>query len=287
MIKAKPFLKWAGGKSRIAKEITGFFPTEFNRYIEPFVGGGAIYFTISPQKGLLNDLNKYLIGTYELIRDRPGELIKRLAQIDKEYHRLSTLEQKKKYYYDSRDIYNDPETVGADKYALFIFLNKTGFNGMYRENSNGKYNIPFGKHEKCLICDVDNIYKVSKDLANVKLTSGDYKDALKSAKRGDLIYLDPPYIPVSKTSNFTQYQKEGFNFDEHVMLRDLALKLHKKGCYVVISNSSCKESKDLYSDEAFKIHSIKITRLIHSSKKVVSEIVVTNFKVRKDGHNVG
>lgn len=287
MSQAKPFLKWAGGKSRVAKEITSFFPEKFNRYIEPFVGGGAIYFAISPQKGLLNDLNKCLIGTYEIIRDRPNELIKRLSKIDKEYHSLSTLEQKEKYYYDSRELYNKIDTVDAEKYALFIFLNKTGFNGMYRENSKGQYNIPFGKHEKCLICDTNNILNVSKDLADVTLTSGDYKEALKSAQKGDLIYLDPPYVPVSKTSNFTQYQKEGFNFDEHLLLRDLALKLHKKGCYVVISNSSCKESKELYSDSAFKIHSIKITRLIHRSKKVVPEIVVTNFSITKDRLNVG
>jgi len=282
MSQAKPFLKWAGGKSRIAKDIAKFFPVNFDHYIEPFLGGGAIYFSISPRNGLLNDLNKYLIETYIIIRDRPNKLISRLQIIDNEYHALSTLESKSKYYYDCREQYNEASTKDIEKSALFIFLNKTGFNGMYRENSKGKYNIPFGKHYKCLICDTKNILEVSRNLATISLTSGDYKEALKSAQKGDLVYLDPPYVPVSKTSNFTQYQKEGFDYNEHILLRDLALELHKKGCYIVISNSCCKKSKDLYADKAFHIHSIKITRLIHASKKIVPEIVVTNFCLGKD-----
>lgn len=283
MSKAKPFIKWAGGKSRVAKEITSFFPIEFGRYFEPFLGGGAIYFSISPQKGLLNDLNKYLIGTYEIIRDRPDELIKNLKKIDQHYHSLPTLDDKSKYYYDARVRYNKIKTTNIEKASLFIFLNKTGYNGMYRENSKGEYNIPFGKHEKCLICDPENIHEVSRNLIGIEFSSKDYKEALKNTKKGDLVYLDPPYIPVSSTANFTQYQKEGFGYDEQIRLKDLALELHKKGCYVVISNSSCKESIELYQDSAFNIHTIKITRLIHFSKKVVPEIVVTNFLTQKDG----
>lgn len=277
MTKAKPFLKWAGGKSRLSKQITEFFPKDFDRYFEPFLGSGAIYFAISPQEGILNDLNKYLIGTYEIIRDDPNGLIKKLKKIDRAYHKLSSLEAKSDYYYDSRSRYNKIKVNSIDKAALFIFLNKAGFNGMYRENSKGEYNIPFGKHEKCLICDEENMLRVSEDLKNIKFTSTDYKDALKDTKKGDLVYLDPPYIPISKTANFTQYQKEGFSFDEHIKLKNIALELHKKGCYVVISNSSCKESRELYSDESFTLHTIKVTRQIHFSRKVVSELVVTNF----------
>lgn len=279
MSKAKPFLKWAGGKARVAKEIVNFFPEQgkFERYFEPFLGGGAIYFSISPQKGYLNDLNKYLIGTYVIIRDRPNELIKYLKKIDLSYHALPNLEEKANYYYSARERYNKIKTTSIEKAALFIFLNKAGYNGMYRENSRGDYNIPFGKHDKCLICDAENILEVSRNIKDIKFSSGDYKAALVNAKEGDLIYLDPPYIPVSKTSNFTQYQKEGFDFEEHVRLKKLALELHNKGCFVVISNSSCRMSHDLYSDKVFKIHTIKITRLIHFSKKVVPEIVVTNF----------
>lgn len=280
MVKAKPFLKWAGGKSRLSKQISSFFPKKFNRYFEPFLGSGAIYFTISPQEGILNDLNKYLIGTYEIIRDNPVGLIKKLKNINEVYHSLPSIEAKSNYYYDARNRYNGMRSTDLDKAALFIFLNKAGYNGMYRENSKGEYNIPFGKHEKCLICDEDNLLRVSHDLKDIKFTSTDYKNALKEAKKGDLVYLDPPYIPISKTSSFTQYQKEGFSFEEQIKLKEIALELHKKGCYVVISNSSCKKSKDLYSDKAFTIRTVKITRQIHFSKKVVPEIVVTNFTSR-------
>lgn len=280
MVKAKPFLKWAGGKSRLSKQISSFFPKKFNRYFEPFLGSGAIYFTISPQEGILNDLNKYLIGTYEIIRDNPVGLIKKLKNINEVYHSLPSIEAKSNYYYDARNRYNRMRSTDLDKAALFIFLNKAGYNGMYRENSKGEYNIPFGKHEKCLICDEDNLLRVSHDLKDIKFTSTDYKNALKEAKKGDLVYLDPPYIPISKTSSFTQYQKEGFSFEEQIKLKEIALELHKKGCYVVISNSSCKKSKDLYSDKAFTIRTVKITRQIHFSKKVVPEIVVTNFTSR-------
>lgn len=282
MSKAKPFLKWAGGKSRVAEEITRFFPVKFNRYFEPFLGGGAIYFRISPQEGLLNDLNKHLIDTYVIIRDRANELIKKLEKVDSEYHSLLAIEDKSKYYYDSRERYNKLRSTSIEKAALFIFLNKTGYNGMYRENKKGEYNIPFGKHEKCLICDSKNILEVSRNLSDIEFSSVDYKKAVATAKKGDLVYLDPPYIPISKTANFTQYQKEGFGLDEHIKLRDLAIALNKKGCFVVISNSSCKESMELYTDSIFTIHTIKITRLIHFSKKVVPEIVVTNFS-RQEG----
>ena len=280
MSKAKPFLKWAGGKSRIAKQIASFFPSNFTHYYEPFLGSGAVYFEISPQKGLLNDLNKNLIGTYELIRDRPDELLAELDEINIAYHSLESLEEKAVYYYDARTHYNILDTVSIEKAALFIFLNKAGFNGMYRENSKGEYNIPFGKHVKCLISDRNNILEVSKNIQGIKFTSGDYKAALGEAKSGDLVYLDPPYVPVSKTSDFTQYQKEGFNYDEQKKLRDLALELHERGCHIVISNSSCKESKDLYKDPIFNIHEVEITRLIHRSRKTVPEIVVTNYTVK-------
>lgn len=188
-----------------------------------------------------------------------------------------------KYYYSTRSRYNSIKLTNIEKAALFIFLNKAGYNGMYRENMKGEYNIPFGKHNTCLICDAENIVEVSKNLADIKFTSGDYKDALGGASKGDLVYLDPPYIPVSKTSNFTQYQKEGFGYDEHVKLRNLAVELHRKGCFVVISNSSCSESVKLYSNDIFNIYTIEVTRLIHRSRKVVPEIVVTNFSPK--GHS--
>lgn len=280
MSKAKPFLKWAGGKSRVALKISSFFPKSFNDYYEPFLGSGAIYFTISPQHGLLNDLNKYLIGTYKIIKENPEQLIRELRKIDQEYHSLTSMDLKSEYYYKSRTKYNSIITMTIKKAALFIFLNKAGFNGMYRENSKGEFNIPFGKHNKCLICDEANIREVSTNIKDIKFSHGDYDLALRDASEGDLVYLDPPYIPISKTANFTQYQKEGFTYEDHIKLRDLALKLHKKGCYVIISNSSCKESEELYESRYFNINRIEVTRQIHLSRKVVPEIVVTNFSAK-------
>ena len=148
---------------------------------------------------------------------------------------------------------------------------------MYRENSKGEYNIPFGKRLRCSICDESNLMEVSKNIQRIDFTTNDYSNALGSASSGDLVYLDPPYIPVSKTAKFTQYQKEGFDFQSQVALKDLALELHERGCYVVISNSYCEESLSLYSDPRFKIKTIEVVRLIHASKKTVREIVVTTF----------
>ena len=280
MSAARPFVKWAGGKSRIAKQISDFFPSEFNKYYEPFLGSGAIYFTISPQKGVLNDLNKYLIGTYKIIRNQPKDLISRLKSIDSAYHSLPTLTDKAQYYYEARAKYNGIQHMNIEKAAQFIFLNKTGYNGMYRENNQGVYNIPFGKHSKCLICDAKNILEVSQNLRDIELSAGDYKAALQSATKGDLIYLDPPYIPISKTSNFTKYQKEGFDLEEHICLRDLVMELHHRGCYVAVSNSSCEKSRYLYSARLFTIHTLQVARLVHFSKKIVPEILAVNFTGR-------
>ena len=277
MSTVKPFLKWAGGKSRVAKQISSFFPKNFNNYYEPFLGSGAIFFSILPKTGLLNDLNKYLIGTYTVIKQKPEKLIDELAKIDFAYHSLSTLDDKAIFYYDARSEYNSIRTKNVKKAALFIFLNKAGFNGMYRENSKGEYNIPFGKHERCLMCDAENIRRVSKKIRNIDFTHVDYRLALKTAKKDDFVYIDPPYIPISKTASFTQYQKDGFGIDDHINLANTALELHNRGCYIVISNSFCKESVKLYNLPNFKINKIKVTRQIHASRKVVPEIVVTNF----------
>lgn len=277
-VRARPFLKWAGGKSRLSKQITDFFPKNFDRYFEPFLGGGAIYFAISPREGVLNDLNKYLIGTYEIIRDNPYGLINKLKSISEIYHSLSSIEMKSDYYYKARAQYNSIHSVNLDKAALFIFLNKAGYNGMYRENSKGEYNIPFGKHEKCLICDEANLLRVANDLKDIKFTSTDYKDALKAAKRGDLIYLDPPYFPLSKTAKFTEYQAGGFSVREQEVLKGIYDDLHSKGCYVMMSNSYCDEIRDMYAD--YNLNVIEVGRTINSKKGErgkIKEYVVTNY----------
>jgi len=274
----KPFLKWAGGKSRISKDIAELFPINFKKYYEPFLGSGAVYFEISPQEGQLNDLNKYLIQTYIDIKDNVSGLISDLKVIDNEYHIKKTLAEKEKYYYSRRDEYNADEVLSVRKSALFIFLNKAGFNGMYRENSSGKYNIPFGQHDKCLICDEVNLRSVSNDIQKISFTTGDYKDAVAEAKDGDLVYFDPPYFPVSKTANFTTYQKGGFGQDEQQRLYDLAKELIGRGCYVAISNSDCKEAWNLYKD--LNKAKIKVKRIINSNSRkrgIVTELLVTSY----------
>lgn len=270
----KPFIKWAGGKSRLASRIVSFFPKEYNKYYEPFLGGGAIYFEIAPQCGTLNDLNKNLIQTYTSVKNNPTELIDELSKVEEAYNALDSLEEKARYYYDIRDDYNQKEMSQIARSAAFIFLNKAGWNGMYRENSNGAFNIPFGKKERIKIYDKKNILSVSQNIQNMKFTSVDYKEAVRDAGDGDLIYFDPPYYPISKTASFTDYQKEGFGEKEQKELHDLALELVKRGCYVVVSNSNCAKSRDMYKD--FCVKKISVSRTIgakSSSRGRIEEII--------------
>jgi len=278
--KARPFVKWAGGKSRVVAQIQNFFPREFNSYFEPFLGSAALYFAVSPRKGRLNDLNKALINTYIVVRDDVEGLIVDLNEIQLEYYKYVELEEKRDYYMERRAEFNNLSAHSTRKSALFIFLNKTGFNGMYRENRAGQYNIPFGKHKHPLICDEANLRLVSKDLRAVDLTSTSYKDAIKDVKSGDLVYLDPPYYPLTTTSNFTEYQAGGFTVQDQVELRNIFRELNKKGCYVVMSNSACSEIEELY--EGFSISRIQVARAINSKankRGKIDEVVITNFKV--------
>ena len=274
---AKPFLKWAGGKSRIAKTIASSFPHSFNCYFEPFLGSGAVYFEISPQTGILNDSNKMLIGTYEIIKEKPLELIKEMSSIENEYNLLSSIDEKAAFYYNVRKKYNARQANDIIVAAQFIFLNKAGWNGMYRENAKGNFNIPFGKREKLKIYEKETIMAVSKDVQRIDFMCGDYKDAALKAKKGDLIYFDPPYVPLTDLS-FTAYQKEGFGEKEQIELRDLALELANRGCFVAISNSDCGKTRDLYKD--FRIKEIPIMRTIGAknySRKRINEILAISY----------
>lgn len=268
----KPFLKWAGGKSRIAKDIVKKFP-QFNNYYEPFLGSGAVYFEVAPQSGVLNDLNANLINVYQHIKDQPKEIMQEMNKIQEQYNKLTSDEEKEELYYLLRDEYNRKES-SIRKSALLVFLNKAGWNGMYRENSKGHFNIPFGKRKHLNIFDENNILKVSKNIQEMHFTSGSYIDAVKNAKAGDLIYFDPPYFET-----FSNYQKQGFTDSDQKILHDLATKLTEKGCYVVISNSNCDKTRKLYND--FKrIIEIPITRTIGSkasSRKVITEVLILNF----------
>lgn len=277
--KARPFIKWAGGKSRVAVRIKSFFPKDFNAYYEPFLGSAALYFAVSPRTGRLNDSNRALIDTYKVVRDNVEELIVELKIIQSEYYSLASIDLKKEYYLARRVEFNVVHTrLSTRKSALFIFLNKTGFNGMYRENKSGQYNIPFGKHDHPLICDEANLRAVSSDLQDIDLTSTSYEDAIRDAKSGDLVYLDPPYYPLTDTSKFTEYQAGGFTIPDQIKLRDIFRELDEKGCYVVMSNSALDKVYTLY--EGYNIAHIQVARAINSKtnkRGKIDEVIITNF----------
>ena len=276
--KPRPFIKWAGGKTRVVNQILEFFPAEFDAYFEPFLGGGSLYFAIAPQKGNLNDMNHALISAYINIRDRCDALISELSRLQEEYYQLPTLETKQTYYYERRNEYNGLSLRSIRKSSLFIFLNKTCFNGMYRENTQGQYNIPFGKHMRPSICDVANLLAVSEVLKQINISCGSYELSLGNAKAGDFIYFDPPYAPINPTSKFTQYQAGGFTDKDQKKLRDLFRELSARGCYVMQSNSTAESIAELYSD--FYINKITVARSINSTgtkRGKIEEVLITNY----------
>ena len=254
---AKPFIKWVGGKSKLIPELEKYFPKKFNRYFEPFVGGGALFFQIiqnyKVDSSSINDINKKLIIAYKQIQKNPKKLIALLKNIETEYKKLSLVDQKK-YFYDIREKYNKKSLDNNTTTAYLIFLNKTCFNGMYRENSKGEYNIPFGDQKNPTICDEENILAVSKSLKNTEITNLSFEQAVKKCKKGDFVYFDPPYYPVNATSNFTSYHKNTFGPGDQKKLRDIFTSLTKKGCFVLLSNSNTEFIKDLYKNykEFFK-----------------------------------
>lgn len=278
----RAFLKWAGGKSRLVNELISYMPapSKYNSYYEPFLGAGSMYFAISPRHGRLNDLNKKLIACYLDVKNNCDALISELQNLQTAYRELTSDEERKLYYLDRRTEYNEAES-SIGKSALFIFLNKTGFNGMYRENRDGKFNIPFGRQTNPLICDAENIRRVSKDLEGIDLTSLDYKEALEDASKDDFVFLDPPYEPLSDTSSFTEYQPGGFTRQHQRELHDKILELSSKGCFVMMTNSTAQLISDLYSDKTkFHIETIKVRRSINREREgrgKIDEYIIFNY----------
>ena len=275
---ARPFVKWVGGKSRLVPTLLSYFPDEFNNYYEPFVGGGALYFSINPSKAFINDLNEVLINAYINIKKRIDEVVDALKIIQNEYINLDNLDAKKEFYLTKRKLFNQLPNDDFNKTILLIFINKTCFNGMYRENSKGEYNIPFGQHDSPTICDEKNLRLVSGHLKKTTITKFSYDDAIKTAKKGDLVYFDPPYDPLNTTSSFTTYQAGGFSSKDQEKLRDVFKKLSEKGCYVMLSNSDTPMINELYKE--FTINKIYASRSINSNgakRQKVKEVLVTNY----------
>ncbi|MBD2666093.1 putative adenine-specific DNA methyltransferase [Richelia sinica FACHB-800] len=272
----KPFLKWAGGKRQLVPLILGnYLPKNYNyqTYYEPFLGGGAVLFALQPKKAVINDSNTELINCYKVVKESVEELIDSLKK-----H-----QNNENYYYEIRDWDRDNgfhKRTPIERASRIIFLNKTCYNGLFRVNSQGQFNVPFGKYKNPNILDVAVLKAVSKYLNENEITilNSDFQDALKDAKKGDFIYIDPPYDPVSDTASFTGYDIQGFNKDEQIRLKETFAALDKRGCKVLLSNAYTKFIVDLYND--YKWSKVSAIRSINSNAQKrgkVDEILVRNY----------
>jgi DNA adenine methylase len=296
MKKSKPFLKWAGGKTQLIEEISNLFPEEYKNeeftYIEPFVGSGAVLFWVlnnfpNLEKAIINDINIDLINTYQIIKNKPTELIYILEELQTEYYELSNDPDKKKlYYYEKRSLFNSRLSDNLKQAGLFIFLNRTCFNGLFRVNSKNQFNVPIGSYVKPLICDSENILKVSKSLKKVTIISADFEETLNFANKKTLFYFDPPYKPLDKTSSFNSYSKDDFNDKEQIRLRDFCKNLDIIGHKWILSNSDVKSNNpennffdDIYSD--FTINRVWARRNINSNSSKrgkLKELIINNYE---------
>ncbi len=261
-IQAKPFLKWAGGKTQLLSEIASKFPyknmDEFS-YVEPFVGSGAVLFWVLNnfprlQSVVINDMNTDLINTYKTVKINVTDLISILKKIEKEYHDLSNkIEQKKVYYYNKRVLFNTRESDVVEQAALFIFLNRACFNGLYRVNRKNEFNVPIGSYKTPMICDSNNLMLASKFLQSVEILCGDFKATADFITKNSVFYFDPPYKPLSETSSFNSYTKDEFDDDEQVRLKKFCDKLDAQNCKWLLSNSDVKGngSNNNFFDDLF------------------------------------
>ena len=263
----RPFLKWVGGKTQILHTLLDTIPRFGGTYHEPFLGGGALFFQLRPDKAVISDLNEELINCYEMVRDDPEGLINLLSEYIYD----------KKFYYDMRQK-NPLEMSGLHRAARMIYLNKTGFNGLYRVNSKGIFNVPFGRYRNPLICDEANLRGCAVALKTARIECRSFESVLDVAQKGDLVYFDPPYIPLSKSAYFTAYEKGGFGMANQELLSRVFSELDQKGVFVILSNSDVPWIDDAY--QPFNIRRIKALRMVNSDSSrrgKVGEVLVTNF----------
>jgi len=292
--KAKPFLKWAGGKTQLISAIEKVLPQRIREqkfvYAEPFVGSGAVLFWMlnhfpNLERAVINDINADLVNTYQIIASKPKELISILEILQNEFHNLDENEEEKKiYYYHKRELYNSKKEGKTGHAALFIFLNRTCFNGLYRVNRKNNFNVPMGSYKKPCICDGQNILAVSKALEKVTMLEGDFEETLNYADKHSLFYLDPPYKPLNRTSNFNSYAQGEFGDKEQIRLKNFCSLLDYKGHTWILSNSDLKANNtnnnffdDLYSD--FAISRVDARRNINSvaeKRGTLKELLITN-----------
>lgn len=268
---ATPFLKWAGGKSQLLNTFERFYPASFNRYLEPFLGGGAVFFHLAARqnklKAVLSDCNEELINCYLMIRDEPEEVIDELREHRNDVH----------YFYKVRAL--DTKILDdTERAARMIFLNRTCYNGLYRVNRKGEFNVPFGKYKNPKLVDQHNILAASSVLKDAQIVCQPFERVVGKARQGDFVYLDPPYHPLNSTSNFTGYTKGSFNFSDQERLARVFKALTEKGCYVMLSNSDIPAIKELYRE--FRIETVQAQRAINSNgskRGRINELLILNY----------
>lgn len=270
-----PFVKWAGGKRQLLTQIKERMPEKYNNYFEPFVGGGAVIFELQPANAQINDINKALINAYRQICRSPEDFIKAVNRLDNEMW-----EEGKKYYYSLRELYNDKlvkAEFDVELAALFVFINKHCFNGLYRVNGKGLFNVPYNNSRRLSI-DEDNIMSVSKYLSGVTIKDGDFEDACSEAGKGDFVFIDSPYAPLNPTS-FESYTKEGFDIECHKRLSKFYDELAARGCYCMLTNHNTELINELYGNKGYKIDVVSVKRMINSdaSNRVGEEVIICNY----------
>lgn len=272
----KPILKWVGGKRQLLDEIEQRLPKKISYYVEPFIGGGAVLFDKQPQQVRINDYNEELINVYMVVRDNPNELIKELAVHEEKNEQLGS-----EWFYRVRGLDRESgfdELSSVEKAARIIYLNKTCFNGLFRVNSAGQLNVPYGRYKHPNIVNEVGIRALHKYFseADIDMRQGDFAESLKDLPKGAFVYLDPPYMPITATSAFTGYTQDGFGYDEQIRLRDECIKLREQGIHFLQSNSDCEEIRELYED--FKIETVEAKRSINSRgdrRGAVKEVLIS------------
>lgn len=270
-----PFVKWAGGKRQLLSQIKERMPEKYNDYYEPFVGGGAVTFELLPANALINDINKALINAYKQIGNAPEAFLKAVKKLDEEMW-----EDGNEYYYSLREHYNDKlmkAEYDVELAALFVFINKHCFNGLYRVNGKGLFNVPYNNSRRTSV-DEGSIMEISKYLQGITITDGDFEEACKGAKKGDFVFIDSPYAPLNPTS-FEAYTKEGFDIESHKRLARLYDELTARGCFCMLTNHNTKLINELYGGKGYTIDVVSVKRMINSdaSNRVGEEVIIYNY----------
>ena len=303
MAKTKPFIKWVGGKGQLLGQLETMLPSDFDSmqnvvYVEPFVGGGAMLFYMLQnhkciKRAVINDINQDLTTCYKTVRDQPEELIRSLVAIQEDYYSITDYEAQKAYYLKKRERFNSKPTNSVESATLFIFLNRTCFNGLYRVNKSGKFNVPFGRYVHPTICDAETIREDSRLLQSVDILTGDFEQTFKYVSENAFFYFDPPYRPLNHTSCFNDYAKEAFNDAEQVRLKRFCDRLQKAAIPFMLSNSDCAGSNgndsffdELYAD--YEIRRVWASRSVNANaakRGKLTELLVRNY-TEKDSCSV-